>query len=122
MDQKQLMLNTLKETYPYGQRLAAACLEIGDCFQQGQKQQGITLLKEFIEGVEWFSYAMHLTEPVRTEKNVTVDLEELPGSLNSLVAALQNQDYGLVADILNLELRPVLDSWSKELAKVCKSG
>lgn len=117
MNQKKIMRQTINEAQLYGEKLAAVCPTISQYFQHGKKQEGISLLGQFIEGVEWFSYAVHLTEPLQAERDVCIDFNQLPGSLDPLVEALENQDYGLVADILLHEVQPILRSWSTELSK-----
>ena len=117
MQQKEVMQQTIFEARKYGRKLAAACSMISNCFEQGEKQEGICLLAEFFEGLEWFSSAVSLTQPLQLDQDISINLGQLPASLNPLVEALQNQDYVLVSDVLLHEVQPVLHSWSDELAK-----
>jgi len=117
MQQKELMQKTILDALQYGRKLAAACSMISDCFEQGDKQEGISLLGQWFEGLEWFSSAVYLTQPLQLDQDISINLGQLPASLNPLLEALQNQDYVLVSDVLLHEVRPVLYSWSDELAK-----
>ncbi|HLV01693.1 MAG TPA: hypothetical protein VKZ59_10525 [Acidobacteriota bacterium] len=115
--QRQLMIQALEETMIYGRELSGACEEISNFFRRGEAERGIKLLQQFLEGVGWISQALHMTQEVQKECSVQIDLNELPSSLEPLVNALENKDYGLVGDILVYEVEPLLDRWSGELEK-----
>jgi hypothetical protein len=117
MVEKELYEEALEQTFQYGGQLADTCPAISDHFQQGRTDEGISLLKQFIEGMQWISYALHLTQHLQQERGASIDLNHLPTVLDPLVNALENKDYGLVGDILNHEVRPLLETWSEELAK-----
>jgi hypothetical protein len=75
------------------------------------------MLTELLEGIGWISQALHLTYPVQIEKKLAINLSELPKTLNPLVTALGNKDYGLIGDILIFEVQPLLTKWSEELRR-----
>jgi len=50
-----------------------------------------------------------------TEQNSITDLNELNEKLNMLLQAFENQDYDLMADILNYEIKPLFEYWSDQL-------
>jgi len=117
---KQLMIRALSEARVFGEELKAACATISGHFQVGRNDQGAELLKGFLEGIGCISQAIHLTQPIQEEKGLKIELSELPDVLGPLVDALENQDFGLVGDILTYEVAPVLDRWSVELEKAVR--
>jgi hypothetical protein len=116
-EQRELMDQALRETCQYGSELAEACSEISKSFRGGNEAEGIQTLTEFLEGIGWMSQALHLTYPAQVEKELSINLEELPQKLDPLVSALGNKDFGLISDILTFEIEPLLSRWTKELSK-----
>ena len=120
MDQEndvQLMTQALSEAHVYGEELRTTCSTISGHFQFGRQEQGIELLRGFLEGIGCISQAIHLTQPIHEATGLNIELSELPDVLGPLVEALENKDYGLAGDILTFEIAPVLDKWSLELRK-----
>jgi hypothetical protein len=113
----QLMNQALNEAQIYGEELMDTCSTISGHFQFGRNNEGIEMLRSFLDGIGCISQAIHLTQPVHQEKGLKIDLSELPDVLEPLVEALENQDYGLVGDILTYEVAPILEKWSSELEK-----
>jgi hypothetical protein len=115
--QNELMQQALGESHLYGLELVDACSQIADCFQQGNQQEGVQMLSQFLEGVCCISQAVQLTNPVHQEKNLAIDLAQLPPVLQPLVEALEQKDYRHIGDILTYEMRPLLSQWTEELGK-----
>jgi hypothetical protein len=111
------MNQALRETRQYGGQLAEACSKISKDFRGGNQEEGIHNLSQLLEGIGWISQALHLTYPAQQEKNLSIDLAELPQKLDPLVTALGDKDYGLISDILTFEIGPLLSRWTKELGK-----
>jgi hypothetical protein len=122
MDNKQLMEETLAEAYQYSRKLSDACNTINDCFQGGREQEAGALFHQFLDGLGWISEAFHLTHPLQIEKGIDIDLKKLPEVLRPLEEAWQNQDYGLVGDVLVYEIQPMIEGWNVELYKIDSLG
>ena len=116
-DQLELMDQALQETCQYGHQLTEACSKISEDFRQGNEDEGLKTLTQFLEGIGWMSQALHLTYPAQQEKKLSINLAELPATLDPLVNALGDRDYGLISDILTFEVGPLLSKWTKELGK-----
>lgn len=54
-------------------------------------------------------------EAVLKYENVELDIEELNDKLAMLVQQFENQDYLFVSDLLDYELKPLLEHWSEIL-------
>jgi hypothetical protein len=116
-EQRELMDQALRETCQYSNQLAEACSKISKDFRGGKEAEGIQTLSEFLEGIGWMSQALHLTYPAQVEKQLNINLQELPQKLDPLVSALGDKDFGLISDILTFEIEPLLSKWTKELSK-----
>jgi hypothetical protein len=117
MVDRELLEEALEQTLQYGSQLAETCSAVRDHFQQGRTEEGISLLKQFVEGMQLISYGLHLTQQLQRDKGIVIDLSRLPAALDPLVSALESKDYGLVGDILSYEIQPLLAAWSQEQAK-----
>jgi hypothetical protein len=117
MVDKELLEEALEQTLQYGSQLARTCSAVRDHFQQGRTEDGISLLKQFIEGMQLISYGLHLTQELQRDKGIVIDLSRLPAALDPLVNALESGDYGLAGDILSYDIQPLLAAWSKEQSK-----
>lgn len=121
-EQRQLMLQALQQSRDYGLELSQSCTVISQCLQHGQHQQAVQLLQSFLGGIGTLSQALYLTSPLQEEKEISIDLQQLSQVLDPLVQALENQDYGLVGDILLYEIQPILNQWSQALAQAVEEG
>jgi hypothetical protein len=117
LSELELMNKALVEAHVFGEELKETCSTISGHFQVGRQNEGVALLSGFLEGIGCISQAIHITQPIHEEKGLQIELSELPDVLGPLVEALENEDYGLVGDILSFEVSPVLDKWSIELEK-----
>jgi len=120
-EQQELMEQALRETCQYSHQLSEACTKISSDFRGGREDEGLKTLSQFLQGVGWMSQALHLTYPAQQEKKLSIDLAELPRSLDPLVTALGDKDYGLISDILTFEIQPLLKRWTTELGTVGES-
>jgi len=116
-DQRELMDQALQETCQYSHQLAEACSKISESLREGKEDEGLQTLSQLLEGIGWISQALHMTYPAQLEKKLSIDLAELPGTLDPLVSALGNKDYGLIGDILTFEVQPLLNKWTNELSE-----
>jgi hypothetical protein len=116
-EQRELMDQALRETCQFGTQLAEACSKISQDFRGGNQTEGIQTLSELLEGIGWMSQALHLTYPAQLERQLSINLAELPQKLDPLVNALGNKDFGLISDILTFEIEPLLTRWTRELSK-----
>ena len=116
-EQRELMEQALEETGRYGSQLAEACSKVSNDFRGGNEDEGLQTLTQLLEGIGWMSQALHLTYPAQLEKELSINLSELPQRLDPLVQALGHRDYGLISDILTFEIQPLLTRWTEELSK-----
>ena len=70
------------------------------------------LLADIFEGLDWIARAVSLTNKFRPGKMCEYELiDKLP----ELIQAYENSDYVLIGDILDYEIRPVLEKWVNQM-------
>lgn len=109
-EQIQLMEDTLKQATEYIPKLIGGIETVTDRFQTGSQSQAIALFGEVLDGLEWINDAVNLTMPF-WGGSTGIDPKALQEPLKAMAEALGNQDYTLVSDILNYEIKPVLIEW-----------
>jgi hypothetical protein len=117
-ERSQLMSQAVEEALRHSRELLSVCSSVGNQFGLGRESEGVQLLQFLIGGLGCISEAVHLTIPLQERRNVRISLEDLPGTLESLVAALESKDYDRVGDIVACEIRPVLEDWSHKLSEL----
>ncbi|HSR51315.1 MAG TPA: hypothetical protein VLV83_10840 [Acidobacteriota bacterium] len=117
-DQKKEMEDILSQVRDYVARLAEGCTLVRQDFQQGEHALGQKRLAEMLDGLGWVTKAFMVSSPVLQEHDIGLSVEELPGALRPVLEGLQNQDFGLVGDVLEYEVQPILEDWRGELAKL----
>ncbi len=122
MKNKNLMRQALYETYLCGHDLKRVCANIQEQIQQGEESKALANMKEFLEGVGCISQALHMTEAVHQDYQISFDLHDLQRVLNPLVEALESRDFGSIDEILSYDFLPLLDGWSAQLAQIEPTG
>ena len=122
MKENSLMQQALYETYLCGHDLKQVCTNIQEQIQQGHESEALAKMKEFLDGVGWISQALHMTQAVHQDYQLSIDLHDLQRVLNPLVEALENRDFGSIDEILSYDFLPLLDGWSAQLAQIEPTG
>ncbi len=117
-DFKGEMVETLIQVRNYVDQLGTGCSAIRESFQSDEGDNGIAMLANFLEGLGWVSEALAVSGPAQVDYGVEVDLDDLSKALEPALEALEHKDYGLIGDVLEYEVRPVLTGWSTELEKI----
>jgi len=94
----------------YINRLIEGIMETAELFQSYEENKGIAFICEISEGIEWITDAL-VTINKLSEKKII----EMNNKLNEVVAALENEDYILVGDLLQYELLPVIEEINNNL-------
>ncbi|NMM61285.1 hypothetical protein HBE96_00925 [Clostridium sp. P21] len=79
-------------------------------FQSGENEEGINLSSYIEEGLQWLIEVARLTKDVQYEE---MSEELMSKKLDMFVDAYENKDYTLMGDVLEFEIKPLLESWEK---------
>ncbi|HSR67335.1 MAG TPA: hypothetical protein VLU25_05285 [Acidobacteriota bacterium] len=116
--QKEEMEDILRQVGDYVSRLSEGCTLVRENFQQGDHALGQKRLSEMLEGLGWVTKAFAVSRPLLQERRIELALDGLPDALQPALEGLQNQDFGLVGDVLEYEVQPILQEWRLELEKL----
>lgn len=78
----------------------------------GEEAEANSVLSNIFEGLEWIIQAVKLTN-----RFIQGDMEEenLLSKLPLLIDAYENKDMILVSDILDYEIKPILEKWIHQI-------
>lgn len=110
--ENQLAKETLVDAAEYIKRLLGAIDDIVDKFLSGREDLALTDYVNFVEGIQWLFTVIQLTKDYVAELGLTVISDEkFVAVLNELIEAFENRDYVLVGDLLNYEIKPIIEKW-----------
>lgn len=112
MNNNELKLETLKTASNYINNIIVAIDNIVEYFQKGESEKGLSTFNSLMEGLEWLTKALSLTNDIQKDP---VNISEINVVLTPIEGAINAADYTLVCDILSYELKPLMESWQIKL-------
>ncbi len=109
---EKLVEETLAEINIYLPKMIRGIDEFVECAVQSREQDAKKLLASILEGLEWIAQAVCLTG---RHKPGPMNGQDLMEKLPELVDACENNDYVLMSDILDYEIKPVLEKWASQV-------
>lgn len=108
----QLAKETITEAAGYTKRLLGAVDGIVEKFLSGREDLALNQYVNFVEGIQWLVNVIQLTKNETAELGISVILDDkFAETLNEMIQAFENRDYVLVGDLLNYEIKPVIENW-----------
>lgn len=117
-ESNRLMVQAIHQAARHTAELQQLCSALSTELRAGPTSDSMTRLKTLLEGIACVSQALQLTRPVQLSEGIEPRLEDMPGALEPLVAALENRDWQLAGEVLTDELAPVLERWQGDLSKL----
>jgi hypothetical protein len=119
---QDLLANNLGNAKDYLEKLIPGFQKAADLFRMENEQEANKYYLQILDGVDWFSHVI-LTVLQSWEKNLAgQSLEERQEKLTGLIAQMleanQNQDWVLMADLLEYEMIPFYEDWQKVLSEI----
>ncbi|TFE03941.1 hypothetical protein [Jeotgalibacillus salarius] len=110
---RHLIIDTKVSLIEYIPRLIQASEKIGEYLQAGEQYRGMKLLPDLFEGIQWVTNAIKGIE----KNHISLDLntEDINKYLIEIEQTLKNQDFVLLADLLEYEISPILESWLNKI-------
>lgn len=119
---QQLLQESVGSAKEYLPVLYEGILKMGDQIQRGFEGEGMKILQEMVEGLEWFSaYVQALLHyvPIGQEAvDNSISFDRVMGVFKNLTEAMEAQDFIWIADIAEYELAPLVQQWVKITEKV----
>ncbi|PWK16180.1 hypothetical protein [Tumebacillus permanentifrigoris] len=115
MNDVQVLVRETKESLAdYLPNLIAACDQVAEKFQTGQ-EDWVELFQAVLEGINWVTGAVQGIRNVESTTLLGLELERVIELLQEVQAAMTNRDYVLFCDLLQYELKTLLQAYSDQV-------
>ncbi|MGK0469235.1 hypothetical protein [Clostridium sp.] len=109
---------TLQSVKEYMVNLINGIGKAVEYFQAGEDRKGYELISPITEGIQWMSEALMLTKDIHHQD---IELQAMNEKLKEIVEALENEDFILIGDLFEYELKPILVDIQNNVNKVIAS-
>ncbi|MBZ9624575.1 hypothetical protein G9F71_017120 [Clostridium sp. FP2] len=110
--------DTLKTLSEYMVNLINGIEKAVEYFQAGEDKKGSDLISPITEGIQWMSDALIVTKNIHKQD---INLNHMNEKLREIVEALENEDFGLIGDLFQYELTPIIGDIQKTINEVLVS-
>ena len=124
---KDLVATNLANALDYLKKLIPGFEQAADLFRAGNEQESNKYYLQILDGIDWFSQVVSVimspdegeTElPDTDDESLELRQKKLTDLMSQMLVANQNQDWVLLADILEYEMLPFYKDWEKILSKL----
>ena len=117
-----LLANNLANAKEYLEKLIPGFQKAADLFRMGNEQEAHKFYLQILDGIDWFSQVVLNIVKSRGNQVEGQSLgdrqEKLTGLMAQMLEANQNQDWVLMADLLEYEMIPYYEDWQETLAHI----
>ena len=117
-----LLANNLANAKEYLEKLIPGFQKAADLFRMGNEQEAHKYYLQILDGIDWFSQVV--LNIVKSRGNEVEGQsfgdrqEKLTGLMAQMLEANQNQDWVLMADLLEYEMIPYYEDWQETLSHI----
>ena len=120
---KDLVATNLSNALDYLEKLIPGFDQAADLFRMGNEQEANKFYIQILDGMDWFSEVINIvmdSEFKRSAPEDTLRLRQakLTDLMSQMLEANKNQDWVLLADILEYEMIPFYKEWQTILTKL----
>jgi hypothetical protein len=124
---KDLVATNLVNALDYLKKLIPGFEQASDLFRAGNEQEANKYYLQILDGIDWFSQVVSiimnpdegkLELPDADDESLQVRQKKLTDLMNQMLEANKNQDWVLLADILEYEMVPFYKDWENILSKL----
>ena len=119
---QDLLANNLTNAKDYLVRLIPGFQKAADLFRMGNEQEANQYYLQVLDGIEWFSQVVIIIVSTQKNKSEEKSLEERQKKLTDLMSQMleanQNQDWVLMADLMEYEMIPFYKDWEEVLSRI----
>ena len=119
---KDLLANNLVNAKEYLEKLVPGFQEAADLFRMGSEQEANKYYLQILDGIDWFSQVIQTIVKAQENEAEGHNLEgrqkKLTDLMTQMLEANQNQDWVLLADLLEYEMIPLYKDWQEVLSKI----
>ena len=117
-----LLANNLANAKEYLEKLIPGFQKAADLFRMGNEQEAHKFYLQILDGIDWFSQVVLNIVKSRGNQVEGQSLgdrqEKLTGLMAQMLEANQNQDWVLMADLLEFEMIPYYEDWQETLSHI----
>ena len=117
-----LLANNLANAKEYLEKLIPGFQKAADLFRMGNEQEAHKFYLQILDGIDWFSQVVLSIVKSRGNQVEGQSLgdrqEKLTGLMAQMLEANQNQDWVLMADLLEYEMIPYYEDWQETLSHI----
>ena len=122
-DLKDLVATNLSNALDYLKKLIPGFDQAADLFRTGNEQEANKYYIQILDGMDWFSEVVNVVmssegEGQEPENSLQVRQAKLTDLMSQMLEANKNQDWVLLADILEYEMIPFYKEWQTILSKL----
>ena len=123
----QILEKNIANARDYLKKLIPGLQQASDLFRTGNEQEANKFFINIIDGMEWFSQVVdtiakatesELTDIISVGRGFQDRQNQLVELSRQMVEANQNQDWVLLADLLEYEILPYYSDWGEQLPKI----
>ncbi len=119
---QDLLANNLTNAKDYLVKLIPGFQKAADLFRMGNEQEANQYYLQVLDGIEWFSQVVIIIVSTQKNKYEEKSLEERQKKLTDLMSQMleanQNQDWVLMADLMEYEMIPFYKDWEELLSRI----
>ena len=117
-----LLANNLANAKEYLEKLIPGFQKAADLFRMGNEQEAHKFYLQILDGIDWFSQVVqNIVKSWGNEvegQSLEDRQERLTGLMAQMLEANQNQDWVLMADLLEYEMIPYYEDWQETLSHI----
>ena len=122
-DLKDLVATNLSNALDYLEKLIPGFDQAADLFRMGNEQEANKYYIQILDGMDWFSEVVNVVmssegEGQEPENILKLRQAKLTDLMSQMLEANKNQDWVLLADILEYEMIPFYKEWQTILTKL----
>ena len=120
---KDLVATNLSNALDYLEKLIPGFDQAADLFRMGNEQEANKFYIQILDGMDWFSEVINIVmdsefEGSAPEDTLRLRQAKLTDLMSQMLEANKNQDWVLLADILEYEMIPFYKEWQTILTKL----
>ena len=119
---EDLLANNLGNAKEYLEKLIPGFQQAADLFRMGNEQEAHKFYLQILDGIDWFSQVgLNIVKSWGKEiegQSLEDRQETLTGLMAQMLEANQNQDWVLLADLLEYEMIPYYEGWRETLSRI----
>ena len=120
---KDLVATNLSNALDYLEKLIPGFDQAADLFRMGNEQEANKFYIQILDGMDWFSEVVNVVmssegEGQEPENSLRIRQAKLTDLMSQMLEANKNQDWVLLADILEYEMTPFYKEWQTILSRL----